>query len=169
MWWQESSSAVALSQGVPWLPPDLETSSIEDVTVTGRPHPSQLLSLDSSCYPGPGRGVTVPFLSTSAPRSSGLLKCPQPSALVCAGVHVTPGGESHFTPHRPQVCLRGAHEAAPLGRWPVRRSGSSVHMWGKRHVRGTPRRPGVAASLEVQTQTGASGWLCVLGGRCPLV
>lgn len=151
------------------MPPPEGSPYTEDVIIASCSHPSQLLDFDSGCYQAQD-GVLLSFLIhlplTScpplAPRSSGLSKCPQPSALVwCQSARAPPGaGESHFTPH---VSPRGP------GRRP--RAAFLAPQCMPMHTHafscGETSRPQPPCALEAQTQTGASGWLCVLGGVSP--
>ena len=80
-----------------------------------------------------------------------------------ARARVPPGvGESHFTPHVSHEVLGGG-PAGPVALCSL--PGSSVHAHARVQLWGNVTS---TAALEAQTQTGASGWLCFLGGG-PLV
>lgn len=77
-----------------------------------------------------------------------------------AGVHVIPwGGVTLYTPHVPRCPRWAGDPVQPF--WLLRAHTHMRSAVGKHHVSGRPRTLGVAASLEVQTQTGALGRLCV--------
>ena len=89
-----------------------------------------------------GRSDSLTSCPPLAPSSSGLSKCPQPSALVRRSARDPLGGSHTLHPTRPQVSLRGPGRRPRWAGDPVQPfwllSAHTCSAVGKRHVSGRP-------------------------------